>query len=80
MKPELPLSSYVRKLILVSIISLCFQGSLTAQNTAVVEITNIPTEGLPLNHGWKYKLGDNPGYANEDYNDRNWKPLILLPT
>jgi len=79
MKPELPLDSYVRKIILVSIISLCFQEFLAAQDTTFVEIRNIPPEGLLLNRGWKYKLGDNPGYANKDYNDRDWQTIDPTP-
>ena len=69
----------VRKIILASIISFCCPVFLIAQDNGVVEIKNIPREGIFLDKGWKYKLGDNPERAMKEYNDQDWNTIDPTP-
>jgi len=49
-------------------------GPGTAQDTAngIYRLSKIPPEGLKLCKGWKFKAGDNPEWARQDYNDKGW--------
>ncbi|MDX2046706.1 MAG: ATP-binding protein [Chitinophagaceae bacterium] len=38
----------------------------------VFHIDKIPAEGILLNKGWKYHSGDNPEWANPNFNDTKW--------
>src|ERR687889_394339 len=50
----------------------CFSQDST---THVFDINKIPPEGILLNKGWKYQSGDNPQWANPDYDDKTWQPI-----
>jgi two-component system NtrC family sensor kinase len=49
-----------------------------AQQNNMITIDSIPAKGLLLDQGWKYKKGDNPDWANKNYNDSDWS--IIDPT
>lgn len=38
----------------------------------IFQIDKIPSEGILLNKGWKYHSGDNPEWANPNFNDTKW--------
>ncbi|WP_237144824.1 ATP-binding protein [Pontibacter pamirensis] len=42
---------------------------------SVVYLHTLPADGVVLDKGWKYLSGDNPAYANPDYNDEAWKTI-----
>ena len=41
----------------------------------VLDINKLPAEGITLDKGWKFILGDNPNYANSNYDDSKWQPI-----
>jgi signal transduction histidine kinase len=41
----------------------------------VLRLNSIPSEGVLLDKGWKFRLGDNPDYARPDYDDREWQSI-----
>jgi hypothetical protein len=48
----------------------------TAQSSlATLHIQQIPEEGVLLDKGWKFKSGDNPDFANADYDDSKWQSI-----
>jgi len=53
--------------------------ALFAQDTDVIELKNLPREGLLLKTGWKYQLGDNPKWAAADFNDSDWDTIDPTP-
>ncbi|HSF54893.1 MAG TPA: ATP-binding protein [Algoriphagus sp.] len=40
-----------------------------------MSIKEIPQSGILLDKGWKYKIGDNPEYANPDFDDSTWDTI-----
>jgi signal transduction histidine kinase len=42
---------------------------------SVITIDSIPDEGLMLNKGWKWNAGDNPQWANPEFDDSQWKEV-----
>jgi signal transduction histidine kinase len=59
----------------LAIIWLSLPNNLLAQTTEVIKIDSLPKDGILLDKGWKYYSGDNPDYANADYDDRDWQPI-----
>src|SRR4051794_15548934 len=43
--------------------------------TGVLHINQLPAEGVVLNKGWKFAVGDNPAYASLGYDDSKWKAV-----
>ncbi len=41
----------------------------------VIHIDSLPAEGFLLDKGWKFQAGDNPDYANADYDDSKWQSI-----
>jgi signal transduction histidine kinase len=41
----------------------------------IIYIESLPEEGFLLDKGWKFQAGDNPDYANADYDDSNWQRI-----
>ncbi len=60
-----------------SLFTLLFFSDVFSQNAAptAIDVTNIPSDGLLLNNGWKFHAGDNPGYAKNDYKDSSWNTI-----
>jgi signal transduction histidine kinase len=58
-------------------------GSVAAQDS--VDPNRLPPEGTRLNAGWRWHPGDDPAWANPDFDDRHWaavdpsQPLAALP-
>ncbi len=38
-------------------------------------LNNIPSEGVLLDKGWKFHAGDDPEWANPDFDDRQWQSI-----
>jgi two-component system NtrC family sensor kinase len=53
-----------------SLVSGFSQGS-----RAVVHIKDIPADGILLDSGWKFKVGDDPNFADPDFNDDDWQSI-----
>jgi two-component system, NtrC family, sensor kinase len=41
----------------------------------IIHINKIPVEGILLNKGWKFQIGDNPEYAKPGYDDNAWASI-----
>ena len=41
----------------------------------VLRVDSLPEEGVLLDKDWKFLSGDNPAYANSDYNDGAWEAI-----
>jgi hypothetical protein len=46
-------------------------------NSGSIEIKQLPSEGIPLNEGWKVQTEDNPAFAAPDYNDKEWPAVNI---
>ena len=42
---------------------------------SIIAIDSLPSEGLLLNKGWKWSAGDNPEWANPEFDDSKWKEV-----
>lgn len=42
---------------------------------SIITIDSLPSEGLLLNKGWKWSAGDNPEWANPEFDDSKWKEV-----
>lgn len=58
------------KLFTAIFILLSFQAF--TQYAHSIHIDSIPSKGLILEQGWKFKKGDSLYWANKNYNDNNW--------
>ncbi len=38
-------------------------------------LTKLPPEGVLLDKDWKFLSGDNPAYANSEYDDGGWETI-----
>src|SRR5215217_124616 len=56
-----------------SILLLLFCVALQAQDSSVFHIQQIPRTGILLDKGWKFHAGDNLGWANLGFNDKDWQ-------
>ena len=41
----------------------------------VFRIDSLPATGILLNKGWTYHAGDNPAWANPDFDDSHWQAI-----
>ena len=59
------------------LLALCIQCRCFAQSEvpAGIPIQHIPAEGVLLDKGWKFQLGDDPQWAHVDFNDQEWQPI-----
>lgn len=48
---------------------------LWASFSAFAQIDTIPPDGVLLNKGWKWHKGDQPEFAQLNFNDSNWKTI-----
>jgi two-component system, NtrC family, sensor kinase len=46
-----------------------------AQKREIFRIDSLPKEGVLLNQGWKWQVGDNPEWAKPEYDDSGWEPI-----
>ena len=46
-----------------------------AQNGNTFQINSLPTEGVLLDKGWKFQMGDNPDFAKTDFDDSAWENI-----
>lgn len=42
---------------------------------SIIAIDSLPSEGLLLNKGWKWSAGDNPEWANPEFDDSGWQEV-----
>lgn len=42
---------------------------------SIITIDSLPSEGLLLNKGWKWSAGDNPDWANPEFDDSGWQEV-----
>lgn len=61
----------MKRLFYVLIVFLPF--STTAQS--IFRIDSLPPQGILLDKGWKWHAGDNPDWANPDFDDSKWQSI-----
>src|SRR5438094_174244 len=44
-------------------------------DTATLNVTRLPAQGLLLDKGWHYHAGDNPAWARPDLDDSRWDTI-----
>ena len=54
---------------------LFFPLALVAQKSNIFRMDSMPTKGVLLDKGWKWHAGDNPEWANVDFDDSNWASI-----
>lgn len=56
---------------------LVLYGSFTgfAQQNSVLHLGSLPSKGILLDKGWKWKAGDNPDFAKPDFDDHEWEAI-----
>jgi len=50
-------------------------GLSQATGAKVLRLDSLPSDGLLLDNNWKFLAGDNPAYANSEYNDSAWETI-----
>src|SRR5215204_6472539 len=62
-----------------------FPVAVTAQKNNVFKLsskavkhTGFAKGWISLDSGWKFKAGDNPEWAKEDFDDSSWSPINLF--
>ncbi|WP_435357819.1 7TM diverse intracellular signaling domain-containing protein [Emticicia sp. SJ17W-69] len=63
----------MRKLLILSLLA-NFHLGVYAQNE-VFRIDSIPQQGILLDKGWKFHVGDNPDFAKPDFDDSEWSSI-----
>lgn len=43
--------------------------------TKIIQIDSLSEKGFLLDKGWKFQVGDNPRYADRDYDDSKWQSI-----
>ena len=51
--------------------------NLFAQKVDTFQMNSIPTEGVLLDQGWKFQVGDNLDFAKVDFDDSQWDTVSL---
>jgi two-component system NtrC family sensor kinase len=51
------------------------QPKLPAGTKPVFTIDSLPVQSIVLNHGWQWHEGDNPNWANPDFDDHHWPAI-----
>ena len=46
-----------------------------ASDTAVAVLRTVPATGTVLDHGWKFRAGDDPAWARPEFDDRAWAAI-----
>jgi len=57
------------------ILLLFFPLVIFAQDSEVFKIDSLPKQGVLLDKGWKFQLGDDTNFAKVDFDDAAWKPI-----
>ena len=67
----------MKKFFLIVIAGLLFSGIVHPQDhgDTVIPLKEFPKEGLLLDKGWKFLPGDDPGYADRNYDDSKWQTI-----
>ncbi len=60
---------YTSCLVFFLFISKCFPQ---IQKAPVFHLDNLPAQGVLLDKGWKFQKGDNPNYAQPQFDDSQW--------
>lgn len=53
----------------------CFQAFIAFSQTKKVRLDIARNNGILLEEGWKYQEGDNPKWANPDFDDSKWQSI-----
>ena len=46
-----------------------------APDTVEAVLRTVPASGAVLDHGWRFRAGDDPAWARPDFDDRAWAPI-----
>ena len=52
-----------------------FTNECLPQDATIFHIDTLSSDGILLDKGWKFKVGDDSTYANPHHDDKAWKPI-----
>ena len=52
-----------------------FTNKCLPQADTIFHIDKLSSDGILLNKGWKFQVGDDPAYANAHHDDKTWKTI-----
>ena len=57
--------------------ALLSSGKILSQDTVekVFHLDSLPVQGILLDKGWKFHVGDNPDWARPDFDDSKWEDI-----
>lgn len=61
----------------LTLIFLLLSSYTFAQKNEILRMDSLPAEGVLLNKGWKFNAGDDPDFANANFDDRKWQSITL---
>jgi two-component system NtrC family sensor kinase len=61
--------------LLLGITFLLSAKGISQHGAEIIHVKHIPAEGILLDSGWKFKVGDDPNFADPDVNDYDWQSL-----
>ena len=70
---KLLLRYFVPATLILTLSEKCFSQFDSSQN--IFYLKNLPPEGVLLDKGWKFQIGDNPDYAKPYYDDSKWQSI-----
>lgn len=67
----------MRKFVTKLCFLLCLINPIFSQNnySNPIVLSQLPREGILLDKGWKFHAGDNPEWAQADFDDSNWQSI-----
>jgi len=67
---------YLLKTFLFCFVLTCARiDNCVSQNNSVIHVDSLPPDGIVLNSGWRFFVGDSPEYANPGFDDSAWEPI-----
>ena len=52
-----------------------FTNKCLPQADTIFQIDHLSSDGILLDRGWKFQVGDDPAYANAHHDDKAWKTI-----
>jgi len=65
----------MKKLCSIFLLFFLFTNKCLPQAATIFHIDKLSSEGILLDKGWKFQVGDDPAYANAHHDDKGWKTI-----
>ena len=63
----------MKNLCSILLLFVLFTNRCLPQDATIFHVDKLSSDGILLDKGWKFKVGDDPAYVNEGYDDKAWK-------